>query len=142
MTSTFLQKYHRYIYFVTTYTILYYKMIDIVNVQLYGFPVFMYAMILVTTGAITYATVYSDQLPSLSPLPSFPTANPSGSNSIPGMPNMGGPPAPPAALSSSSASSTGPQGGKHKSKKTKHHRPSKKTHSHSSKNTKPRIKIH
>jgi hypothetical protein len=51
---------------------------------------------------------------------------------------MGGPPAPPTALSPSS----GPQGGKHKSKKTKHHRPSKKTHSHSSKNTKPRIKIH
>lgn len=113
-------------------------MIDIVNIQLYGFPVFMYAMILVTTGAITYATVYSDQIPSIGPLPSFPSANPSGANMIPGMPNMGGPPAPPATPSSS----TGPQGGKHKSKKTNHKRPSKKTHSHSSKNTKPRIKIH
>jgi len=110
-------------------------MIDIVNIQLYGFPVFMYAMILVTTGAITYATVYSDQIPSIGPLPSFPSANPSGANMIPGMPNMGGPPAPP-------SSSTGPQGGKHKSKKTNHKRPFKKTHSHSSKNTKPRIKIH
>lgn len=114
-------------------------MIDIVNVQLYGFPVFMYAMILVTTGAITYATVYSDQLPSLGPLPSFPSANPSGANSIPGMPNMGGPPAP---STMPASSSIGPQGGKHKSKKTNHKRPSKKTHSHSSKNAKPRIKIH
>ena len=113
-------------------------MIDIVNVQLYGFPVFMYAMILATTGAITYATVYSDQIPSLGPLPSFPSANPSGASMIPGMPNMGGPPAPPATPSSS----TVPQGGKHKSKKTIHKHPSKKSHSHSSKNIKKRIKIH
>ena len=106
-------------------------MIDIVNVQLYGFPVFMYAMILVTTGAITYATVYSDQLPAIGPLPEFPSANPAGSNTIPGMPAMGAPPMPSASSSSSSSLPTsGPQGGKHKSK-TKRHRSSKKSHSHS-----------
>lgn len=100
-------------------------MIDIANVQLYGFPVLIYAMILVTTGAITYATVYSDQLPAVGPLPVFPSANPSSSNTIPGMPAMGAPP--PIAPSSSSLPTSGQQGGKHNSK-TKRHRSSKKSH--------------
>ena len=92
-------------------------MIDIVNVQLYGFPVLMYAMILVTTGAITYATVYADKMPSVGPLPGFPSANPSASNltnGIPGMPNAPPPPPPPP------PSQPGPQGGKNKSKRKTH----------------------
>ncbi len=108
-------------------------MIDIVNVQLYGFPVFMYAMILVTTGAMTYATVYPNQMPSIGSLPSLPSANPSGVSSIPGVPNMGVPPAPP--------TTPGPQGGKHTSKKTKRRHSPKKSH-HSAKNVKKNIKIH
>ncbi len=104
-------------------------MIDLVNVQIYGFPVLMYAMIIVTTGAITFATVYPDQMPSVGSLPSLPSANPSGATSIPGVPNMGGPPAPPSVPPSTPA----PQGGKHASKKTKRRHSPKKSH-HSAKN--------
>lgn len=77
----------------------------------------MYAMILVTTGAITYATVYADKMPSVGPLPGFPSANPSASNltnGIPGMPNAPPPPPPPP------PSQPGPQGGKNKSKRKTH----------------------
>ena len=77
----------------------------------------MYAMILVTTGAITYATVYADKMPSVGPLPGVPSANPSASNltnGIPGMPNAPPPPPPPP------PSQPGPQGGKNKSKRKTH----------------------
>ena len=112
-------------------------MIDLVNVQFYGFHVLMYAMILATTGAITFATVYPTQMPSIGPLPSLPSTNPSSATSIPGVANMGGPPAPPQVP----PSTPGPQGGKHASKKTKRKRSPKKSH-HSAKNVKKNIKIH
>jgi len=34
-------------------------MIDIINYHLYGYPVFVYTLMTITAGALTYATVYS-----------------------------------------------------------------------------------
>ena len=53
---------------------------DIVNYQLYGYPVMMYGMMLVTIGALTFATVGGAEAVGLSSvgnmLPSLPSASP------------------------------------------------------------------
>ena len=106
-------------------------MVDIVNLQFMGFPVVMYAMMLVTTGAITYATVYpiNIKMPSMGDLPSLPSANPSSSDSnFPnGMPGMSNTPPQPMAGPSQPAPS---QGGK-RGRKTRHRKCSPKKRSNS-----------
>ena len=56
---------------------------DIVNYQLYGYPVMMYGMMLVTIGALTFATVGGAEAVGLSSvgnmLPSLPSASPEAS---------------------------------------------------------------
>jgi hypothetical protein len=107
-------------------------MIDIVNLQFYGFPVLMYAMMIATTGAITYATVYSDKLPSIS-MPGLPSASsttaPSAQNLSNGMPGMPNSPAPNAAIP--------PRGGKRGNKtKRANHSVKRRNDNHSKKSRK------
>lgn len=63
-------------------------MIDIVNYQFRGYPILMYGMMIVTIGALTYATVGNTQI-TMPSLPSFPssseTPTPSQGMSIPGL---------------------------------------------------------
>lgn len=100
-------------------------MIDIVNFQLYGYPVMMYTMIFVTTGAIAFATLNPDKLPSISSisLPGMPSASPPNM----GAPNAMGPPGMPPAAPAPAAQ---PQGGrKHKRKTAQKRRSPKKSDS-------------
>ena len=68
---------------------------DIVNYQLYGYPVMMYGMMLVTIGALTFATVGGAEAVGLSSvgnmLPSLPSASPEASSA----PAVFGAPPPP-----------------------------------------------
>lgn len=85
-------------------------MVNIVNYQLYGYPVMMYGMMALTVGAITYASVGDMKMSSfMSAIPSFPssTAPPTDSASSPVSPGL--PPAVP-------PSTTPSQGGKKKRK--------------------------
>jgi hypothetical protein len=100
-------------------------MIDLVNFQIYGYPVLMYAMILVTTGAITYATVNADQMPSISDVSLLPpeiAAPPPAISPVQ--------PQPPAPAFPGAPSPIPPvQGGKRRRKTQKQTRKKKKSHS-------------
>ena len=81
-------------------------MIDIVNYQFKGYPVVMYGMMLVTIGALTFATVGGSVA-----LPSLPSLTPESSSSTPVLSSPV--PVAPAVTEPSVPAST-PQGGKHK----------------------------
>ena len=96
-------------------------MIDIVNLHVMGFPVLMYAMMIATTGAIAFATVYPFKPTTKGVIPGLPNANPlSPAGTIPGMPGpatgqaTGPAPAPPT------------QGGKKYKRKTQYKKRSPK----------------
>jgi hypothetical protein len=95
-------------------------MIDIVNYQFKGYPVMMYGMMLVTIGALTFATVGGSVA-----LPSLPSLTPESSSTPPAPSPVLSNPVPVAPTVASTPST--PQGGKHKRRSTKHHNLKHKT---------------
>jgi len=93
--------------------IIVYKMIDIINYQLFGFPVLMYGAMIVTIGALTVATVGLNGVS----LPSIPSAS--------GL-------SPPIDQYNPAQSTPTPQGGRKRKNTQKKH----KSHSGSKKNSK------